>query len=196
MKQSFERQLPNIITSTRIVTSVPFFILATRALVDHDANAFRWSVALLVPIALSDWLDGWLARRWRHVTKVGKWLDPLADKFLVYGSLAVLVRWMCLEFNLMIVAVVLIVISFGLIMDIESQFINLSSGNGANDHGKRKFHLQLAAVTVGLVGGYFCTGGPYSWLVLLALSGLLTAAHYHAKQSLNYKYNMRKTFVD
>lgn len=196
MKQSFERQMPNIITLLRIVVSVPFFILASKALVDHDANAFRWSVALLMPIALSDWLDGWLARRWKVVSTTGKWLDPLADKILIYGSLGVLTRWMCLKFSVVTVAAMLVVISFGLLMDIESQFINLSSGNGANDNGKRKFHLQLTAVTIGLVSGYFCTNKPYNLLVAGVVAMVLAAAHYYAKQSLNHKYAMRKAFVD
>ena len=191
MKQSFERQLPNLITGARIVVSPLLFILAAKALMDHDADAFRLSIALLAPIAFSDWLDGWLARRWGHVTKLGKWLDPAADKFLIYGLLAVLVRWMCLEFGVVILSPILIIIGLGLVMDLESQWINLSSGSGANNYGKHKFHLQLAAVTVGLMSGYFLTGKSYNFLVLVAVACLLIAAHRYAKKSLEEKYKAK-----
>jgi CDP-diacylglycerol---glycerol-3-phosphate 3-phosphatidyltransferase len=55
-----------------------------------DETARWWATGLFVLAALSDWLDGWAARRWGDVTRWGKLADPIADKLLVVGSLAIL----------------------------------------------------------------------------------------------------------
>lgn len=48
------------------------------------------ALALWIVLSGTDWVDGWLARR-QGVTRSGAFLDPLADKFLVLGAMAVLV---------------------------------------------------------------------------------------------------------
>jgi cardiolipin synthase len=78
------RQLPNAITALRLLL-VPLFgwsIVSGRA-----ASA----AALLVVIALSDWLDGFLARRYRAESRFGALLDPIADKLTQLLGLALLV---------------------------------------------------------------------------------------------------------
>ena len=49
------------------------------------------SSAIFVIAAITDWFDGFLARRWNEVSAFGAFLDPVADKFLVCASLLVLV---------------------------------------------------------------------------------------------------------
>ena len=48
--------------------------------------------ALFVLFALTDWLDGWLARKLNQTSSFGAFLDPVADKFLVCASLLILVK--------------------------------------------------------------------------------------------------------
>lgn len=80
--------IPNLLTLSRIL-SVPVFIMLM-----HDPSPVRALAAgILFSLAsATDWLDGYLARKWGQVTKVGKLFDPIADKILVTAALVILVR--------------------------------------------------------------------------------------------------------
>ncbi len=67
---------PNQLTLLRLVF-IPFIIIT---LVDRN---YRWALGLLVAAGLSDALDGLLARALRQQTKLGQYLDPIADKLLL-----------------------------------------------------------------------------------------------------------------
>lgn len=78
--------LPNVMTVLRIIasTAVPFLIMV-------DLTGVRFlAVVLFAAAALTDWLDGYLARRMNAVSNLGRMLDPVADKLLVAGSLLAL----------------------------------------------------------------------------------------------------------
>lgn len=50
------------------------------------------STCIFVVAALTDWLDGFLARRWNQTSAFGAFLDPVADKLMVAGALLILVQ--------------------------------------------------------------------------------------------------------
>lgn len=78
--------LPNLISIGRIAGSPVF---AYVLLVGKDRHAAAWLLGFL---GATDWLDGWLARRFGTVSDLGKILDPVADRVLiVIASLAVLI---------------------------------------------------------------------------------------------------------
>jgi len=79
------RLLPNAITAVRLLL-VPLFCVSL-----FGGRAVLAPV-LLVVIALSDWLDGFLARRYRAESRLGALLDPVADKLTQILGLAVLVH--------------------------------------------------------------------------------------------------------
>lgn len=80
--------LPNKLTLARIVLVPVFMLIAWLRLPYADYLA----TSVFVLAALTDTLDGYLARRRREVTPFGKLLDPLADKLLVSAALLVLVE--------------------------------------------------------------------------------------------------------
>ena len=78
--------LPNLISLARIAGSPVF---AYVLLVNDDRHAAAWLLGIL---GASDWLDGWVARRFGTVSELGKVLDPVADRVLiVVAAVAVLI---------------------------------------------------------------------------------------------------------
>jgi cardiolipin synthase len=67
--------IPNVISMVRIALIVVFAVL----LASHRDG---WAITALVVAGVSDFLDGFLARRWNQVTRLGRILDPAADRLL------------------------------------------------------------------------------------------------------------------
>lgn len=78
--------VPNSLTLLRILLGivVPFMMLT------EDFELRIWAAVLFAIAGFTDWLDGWYARKYNLITKLGKILDPIADKIMVLGSFVVL----------------------------------------------------------------------------------------------------------
>lgn len=68
---------------------MPVIMALTRSQ-EQFANALGWAAALFTLAAITDFLDGYLARRWNMETALGAFLDTTADKLLVTGTLLAL----------------------------------------------------------------------------------------------------------
>ncbi len=87
----WRRHAPNALTLARLALTVVFVVVLT--LYEFpDVNAWALPVALVVFVvaALTDALDGYLARRWNVITVFGRIMDPFADKLLVLGAFVML----------------------------------------------------------------------------------------------------------
>jgi len=82
--------LPTLLTWARIV-AIPLIVGVFYLPLD-GATRNLVATVLFVAFALTDWADGWLARRLNQTSSFGAFLDPVADKFLVCASLLVLVH--------------------------------------------------------------------------------------------------------
>ncbi len=82
--------VPNLLAYVRIVLTplVMMFVLLS----DQIDRAFGIAATLFTIAALTDMADGYLARRWHITTTLGAFLDSVADKVLVVGSLVVLIE--------------------------------------------------------------------------------------------------------
>ena len=84
--RSFPINLPNVLTLLRI-GFIPVFVV-----VYLFAENYYWVSALLFSIAaLTDWIDGYLARKLEQSTPFGAFLDPVADKLIVVTALVLLI---------------------------------------------------------------------------------------------------------
>jgi CDP-diacylglycerol--glycerol-3-phosphate 3-phosphatidyltransferase len=132
--------LPNALSLIRIFL-VPVLVVFLIA-VPRPYNLTAAMVFLVA--ALTDWLDGRLARRMRQVTTLGKLLDPIADKLLISASLISLVQvgrapaWMVV----LIVGRDLAITGFRAIAAAQSVIIQ------ASDFGKATMTAQVIAVTL------------------------------------------------
>jgi cardiolipin synthase (CMP-forming) len=84
--------VPTLLTWARIV-AIPLVVGVFYLPLD-GATRNLVATALFIIVALTDWLDGWLARRMNQTSSFGAFLDPVADKFLVCAALLILLQWM------------------------------------------------------------------------------------------------------
>ncbi|HEY3458733.1 MAG TPA: CDP-diacylglycerol--glycerol-3-phosphate 3-phosphatidyltransferase [Bryobacteraceae bacterium] len=145
--------LPNLLTLVRIFL-VPLLVAAlvqqnfqiywgTRVLVANDFFA----LIVFLAAALTDLLDGYLARRWKQVTTVGTLLDPVADKLLISAALISLV-----EIRLLPGWMVILIISREFAV---SGLRGIAAAEGytirASELGKSKMLLQVIGVSLVLL---------------------------------------------
>jgi cardiolipin synthase (CMP-forming) len=80
------RTVPNAVTLVRLLLMpVCAYLLAT--------GRYGWGLVLTALVGSTDWVDGWLARRFGQVSRVGQLLDPLADRLLIASvAIALVVR--------------------------------------------------------------------------------------------------------
>jgi len=163
--------LPTLLTLSRIVL-IPFFVLSVY---QHPVlGALIFSVA-----SLTDFLDGYLARRSGQITTFGIIMDPLADKFLVISALIVLVDMARLS---AFVAIILIVREFlvtGLRVVALSKDIVIPAEMGGKLKTTAQITSILCLILVGTVFDHlpidlYDIGTVFIWvaLVLSVFSGI------------------------
>ena len=85
--------LPNLLTWLRIVL-IPMFVgifYFEKSWVS-EPNQNLVATVIFTAAAITDWLDGWLARKWNQTSAFGAFLDPVADKLMVAAALIILVQ--------------------------------------------------------------------------------------------------------
>jgi len=135
--------LANFLTVLRVVL-VPFFVWAFLM----DTVEGNWAAcAIFIAAAVTDYFDGFFARRYHQVSNFGKIFDPLADKILVasalilFGVYDLVPDWM----------VFVILIREAVVTAIRFEALNQGRALAAEKSGKLKTVLQLTAVIATLI---------------------------------------------
>jgi CDP-diacylglycerol--glycerol-3-phosphate 3-phosphatidyltransferase len=170
--------LPNLLSLFRIAV-IPFLVYL---LTFPDPESALAAAALFLFATLTDFFDGYLARRHSAVSDIGRILDPVADKLLIISTLIMLAAidrepsvpaWLVVIIVARETAVTVlrcIALTEGIVME-------------AEDLGKYKFILQCFAI-VGLLVHYeyigidFYAAGMYFLVVSTAIA-LWSGVHYH-----------------
>ncbi len=134
--------IPNQITTARLVLSIVVFVLIPWKLF--------WPAMLVFLVAAStDWVDGYWARRYGQVTKLGRVFDPFVDKIIICGAFILLAAeprsgiqaWMAV-----------VVVGREMLVTALRGFIEQSGGDfSAQMAGKLKMVIQCVAVVASLV---------------------------------------------
>ena len=163
---------PNKLTVARMMI-VPFLVVFLLTGWGGDANRYI-SLALFVVASVTDWFDGYLARKNNLVTNFGKFMDPLADKLLVCSAMICMI-----ELNRLPAWFVIIIIGREFII---SGFRLIAAENGiviaANYWGKFKTASQMIMIILLILhfDGIFVTLEQlFIWLSLaLTIISLIT----------------------
>lgn len=159
---------PNKLTVLRVCL-IPFFVVF---LLMPSVSWSHWAaLAIFCVASVTDWLDGYLARRDHLVTDFGKFMDPLADKLLVCSAMICMV-----ELDRLPAWIVIIIIAREFVI---SGFRLIASDNGvviaANYWGKAKTVCQMFMLIVLMadLGGVFVVVEQiliYASLILTVIS--------------------------
>lgn len=163
---------PNKLTVARIIM-VPFLVIFMLTGWGGEANRYI-SFGIFAAASITDWFDGYLARKNNLVTNFGKFMDPLADKLLVCSALICLIEMKRLE-----AWVVIVIIAREFII---SGFRLIAAENGvviaANYWGKFKTVSQMIMIILlilNLGGIWSVIEKIFVWLsVALTVISLLT----------------------
>ena len=136
---------PLFLTWCRIV-AIPLFVAVLYVPEDWIAEKSRNLISMWIFIgaAVTDWLDGYLARKWNQTTSFGAFLDPVADKLMVAAALIVLT-----EFGRIYAIVALIIIGREITISALREWmaqIGQSKSVAVNMAGKLKTVAQLVAI--------------------------------------------------
>ncbi len=137
--------LPNLLTLTRILL-IPVFVVL---FVTPDPDRSLMAAIVFVVAAVTDMLDGYLARRSGQVTKLGKLLDPIADKLLVLSALILLVN---VDRVSALVAILIIARELG-VTGIRAIAASEGFIIAAETTGKYKMALQVVAIVMLILEG-------------------------------------------
>lgn len=179
------RHLPNLITAFRLLLTA---LLAILLMFEQNTNLAFFSCLLFSTAAATDWVDGYLARRFKAVTTLGKLMDPLADKLLVATALIMLI-----PLGRLPAWVALVILSREMMV---TGLRGLASASGivvaASGLGKIKSTLQY----IGLGTLIFPLGLlPIPYLHRIGLGVVYVALVLTVWSGIDYFYKLRQVFL-
>lgn len=176
--------IPTLMTWTRIV-AIPLIVGVFYLPLDESTRNLT-ATLMFVVFALTDWLDGFLARKLNQMSSFGAFLDPVADKFLVCASLLVLVH-----LNRADVFVALIIIGREIAISALREWmaqIGASKSVAVHMIGKVKTTVQMVAIPFllfdGVLLGWLDTGTWGTWLIWVSAVLTVWSMVYYLQKAL------------
>lgn len=136
--------LPNAITFSRLLLSLVLFALIQAG--DH----WLWAAGLFVFAVATDVLDGWIARKYKLITQLGRIMDPFVDKFITSGTFLFLLP-VSKESGVTPWMVVIVLGREMLVTSLRGFLEKQGADFSASASGKLKMFLQCVAATVALL---------------------------------------------
>lgn len=161
--------IPNVLSTFRVLAVLVIAVLLALG------EARGWSLGLFVAAAVTDWLDGWIARRFDMMSEVGRVLDIIADKLLVGVVLLMLAADGTITGVHTIAAALILAREIG-ISGLREHLATKDVKIPASLAGKWKTTIQLVALAVLIAAPILPAAGAAAWagLALLWLAAVLT----------------------
>ena len=178
--------IPNLLTWLRILL-IPLFVgifYFEKSWVSLP-NQNLVATVIFVLAAVTDWLDGWLARKLNQMSAFGAFLDPVADKLMVAAALIVL-----LQLGRVDAIVVLIIIGREIAISALREWmaqLGESKSVAVSFLGKLKTALQMIAIPMLLYDDLLGVFDPHrvgTWLIYAAAALTLISMAYYLKMAL------------
>jgi cardiolipin synthase len=176
--------VPNVLTWLRILAIpllVAVFYVPDTWLSSHERNVV--ATVLFAAAAVTDWLDGYLARRLNQTSAFGAFLDPVADKLMVAAALIVL-----LQLNRVDPIVAIIIIGREIAISALREWmakVGQARSVAVNFLGRIKTASQLVAIPLLLyhdrIGSWFDPFRVGTWLIYVAAALTLVSMLYYLK---------------
>lgn len=139
--------LPNALTLSRIV-AIP--LLVASFWLPHPAS--NWvALGLFAAASITDYFDGYFARRWGQISRLGRFLDPIADKLLVAAALMMLVADRGID-GLTILPAILVMCREILVSGLREFLAELRVSMPVSALAKWKTTIQMVAIGILLLG--------------------------------------------
>jgi CDP-diacylglycerol--glycerol-3-phosphate 3-phosphatidyltransferase len=167
--------LPNLLTWARII-AIPLLVglfYVPMGLTQEAINLY--TTVIFVVAAVTDWIDGWLARKWNQTSPFGAFLDPVADKLMVCAALVALI-----ELGRVDAVIGLIIIGREITISALREWmasVGARSSVAVNWMGKAKTIAQMVAIPFLLFDGLIFWGAMYTRFwgdVLIGIAAVLT----------------------
>jgi CDP-diacylglycerol---glycerol-3-phosphate 3-phosphatidyltransferase len=182
--------VPNQLTTSRLVLSIVVFVLI-------PLHCYVAAIVVFIVAASTDWVDGYWARRYGQVTKLGRVFDPFVDKIIICGAFILLAAepesgigaWMAV-----------VVVGREMLVTTLRSFIEQSGGDfSAKMAGKLKMVLQCVAVVVSLLalaylGAHPLELQPPTWLAAVLLISVWLAMISTIYSGVGYVFVAAKYF--
>lgn len=186
LSNNFKHNVPNFLTIIRLVCSPLFLPLLIVYLLPYNLFWLNCVIAVFFCLfALTDFFDGYLARKFNQETALGRVLDPIADKFLLYATLVALLA----AHKLFFYWVILFIGREFFMMGLRHIALENNFSVPVSILGKIKTAFQMAMICVIILNPYQALGltGALGWngtellLILVALGLSLGSAkqYYH-----------------
>jgi len=150
----------------------------------------RWfACALFSAAAVTDWLDGHMARRWQQQSEIGRFLDPIADKLLVAATLFMLTAFGRLSAQAVLPALVILCREI-LVSGLREYLAGLRVGMPVSRLAKWKTVIQMVAIGVLIVGdagpGFLPVAAIGEMLLWIAASLTLVTGYDYLQAGLRH----------
>ena len=177
--------LPNVLTLSRILV-IPVVVGSFYVPGDYA----RWiACALFSAAAVTDWLDGHMARRWQQQSEIGRFLDPIADKLLVSATLFMLTAFGRLSAEAVLPALVILCREI-LVSGLREYLAGLRVGMPVSRLAKWKTVIQMVAIGILIVGdagpGFLPVAAIGETLLWIAASLTLVTGYDYLQAGLRH----------